>query len=270
MALSVKHKFVSAKVDGGDTSLVRPTNWNDEHDLIGQGFSLIARNAAGAGPMSDILLGDGLWFDTNTNKIDVRQTALIGFFAQNTAPTGWLKANGALVSRTTYATLFSKIGTTFGAGDGTTTFALPDLRGYFARGWDDGRGIDASRVFGSSQADAVENHTHTASSGGESADHSHTYSGQTSGRTAAHTHSTWAPFGLGPLQHDATDEGDRGVHATNWSNQTSTESADHAHNFSGTTSGRNVGHTHAITVNAGGGGAETRPLNVALLACIKY
>lgn len=80
----------------------------------------------------------------------------VNYFAQSTAPTGWLKANGAAVSRTTYADLFSAIGTTFGAGNGTTTFNLPDLRGEFPRGWDDGRGVDAGRVFGSSQADAIQ------------------------------------------------------------------------------------------------------------------
>jgi microcystin-dependent protein len=73
-------------------------------------------------------------------------------FWRNTAPPGWLKANGALVSRTTYAALFAAIGTTFGVGDGSTTFALPDVRGKFLRGWDDGRGLDAGRVFGSSQS----------------------------------------------------------------------------------------------------------------------
>lgn len=81
-------------------------------------------------------------------------------FAQSTAPTGWLKANGQLVSRTTYAALFSAIGTTYGAGDGSTTFALPDLRGEFIRGWDDGRGVDAARVFGSWQVDEIKSHTH--------------------------------------------------------------------------------------------------------------
>ena len=50
------------------------------------------------------------------------------------------------------ATLFSTIGTTFGVGDGSSTFNLPDLRSEFIRGWDDGRGIDASRLFGSAQA----------------------------------------------------------------------------------------------------------------------
>lgn len=75
----------------------------------------------------------------------------IAFFAKNTAPTGWLKANGAAVSRTTYAALFAAIGTTFGAGDGSTTFNLPDLRGEFLRGWDDGRGVDPGRTFASAQ-----------------------------------------------------------------------------------------------------------------------
>lgn len=76
----------------------------------------------------------------------------VGFFAMSTAPTGFLKANGAAISRTTYANLFSAIGTTFGAGDGSTTFNVPDLRGEFTRGWDDGRGVDSGRVFGSAQA----------------------------------------------------------------------------------------------------------------------
>lgn len=74
------------------------------------------------------------------------------YFAKNTAPTGYLKANGAAVSRATYAALFAAIGTTFGAGDGSTTFNLPDLRGEFMRGWDDSRGTDSGRVFGSAQA----------------------------------------------------------------------------------------------------------------------
>ena len=73
-------------------------------------------------------------------------------FAGATVPTGWLKCNGALLSRTTYASLFAVIGTTYGAGDGSTTFALPDLRGEFVRGVDDGRGVDAGRTLGSAQA----------------------------------------------------------------------------------------------------------------------
>jgi hypothetical protein len=72
-------------------------------------------------------------------------------FAQATAPNGWLVCNGQAVSRTTYAALFTAIGTTYGAGDGSTTFSLPDLRGEFIRGADVGRGVDAGRVVGSAQ-----------------------------------------------------------------------------------------------------------------------
>lgn len=76
---------------------------------------------------------------------------MVSAFARATAPAGWLKANGAAVSRTAYANLFAAIGTTFGAGDGFNTFNLPDLRGEFIRGWDDARGIDGGRAFGSWQ-----------------------------------------------------------------------------------------------------------------------
>ncbi|UTG72278.1 phage tail protein [Neisseria subflava] len=83
----------------------------------------------------------------------------VAYFAGRNAPAGWLKANGAAVSRTTYADLFAAIGTNYGAGDGRTTFNLPDLRGEFIRSWDDGRGIDSGRVFGGAQSDAIRNIT---------------------------------------------------------------------------------------------------------------
>lgn len=76
----------------------------------------------------------------------------VNYFARNTAPSGWLVCNGQAVSRSTYSDLFAAIGTTFGAGNGSTTFNLPDLRGEFIRGWDNGRNIDTGRAFGSSQA----------------------------------------------------------------------------------------------------------------------
>jgi len=79
------------------------------------------------------------------------------YVAQNTAPTGYLKANGAAISRSTYADLFAAIGTTFGSGNGSTTFNIPDLRGEFIRAWDDARGVDSGRSFGSAQATRVNN-----------------------------------------------------------------------------------------------------------------
>lgn len=110
-----------------------------------------------------INLADGLLFTKNNSnqiiKLNETPTGAVQYFAMNTPPTGWLKANGAAVSRSTYAALFAAIGTTFGAGNGSTTFNLPDLRGEFLRGWDDGRGVDSGRSFGSLQGDAIRNMT---------------------------------------------------------------------------------------------------------------
>lgn len=63
-------------------------------------------------------------------------------YAHYTAPTNWLECAGTAVSRTTYSNLFSVVGTNFGSGDGSNTFHLPDLRGYFVRGWDNAAGND--------------------------------------------------------------------------------------------------------------------------------
>jgi microcystin-dependent protein len=67
-------------------------------------------------------------------------------FAGAIAPSGWLLCAGQTVSRTQYAGLFLTIGTTYGAGDGSTTFALPDLRGRVVAGVDNMGGSAASRL----------------------------------------------------------------------------------------------------------------------------
>lgn len=119
--------------------------------VLGPNESCIVMTDATAAGWRAILVGSG------------GSAGEVAYFAMNTAPTGWLKANGAAVSRTSYAALFDAIGTTFGVGDGSSTFNLPDLRGEFPRGWDDGRGVDAGRVFGSAQAHAMQTHTHKQS-----------------------------------------------------------------------------------------------------------
>ncbi|TDN42147.1 phage tail protein [Haemophilus haemolyticus] len=97
--------------------------------------------------------------NANTRQLKSELIGEVAFFARTTPPNGWLKANGAAVSRTTYAALFSAIGTTFGAGDGRTTFNLPDLRGEFIRCLDDGRNVDRDRRLGTAQGDAIRNIT---------------------------------------------------------------------------------------------------------------
>lgn len=153
----------------------------------------------------------------------------IVWHAADSAPTGFLKANGASLSTTTYAALFAVIGYTFGGSGGS--FNLPDLRGEFLRGWDDSRGVDSGRSFGSAQSDDFESHTHTGS----------TASG------GAHTHT-----------HVNTGGGAQGSPGT----------ADVFSAIPATTSNAGA-HTHTMSLNSTGG-SETRPRNVALLACIKY
>lgn len=77
--------------------------------------------------------------------------------------TGWLKCNGSVLLRASYPRLFAAIGTIHNTGgEATTQFRLPDMRGEFPRGWDDGRGVDTSRVLGSAQTGDVQAHTHLA------------------------------------------------------------------------------------------------------------
>ena len=85
-------------------------------------------------------------------------------YAGSSAPTGWLLCDGSAVSRTTYADLFAVCGITYGAGNGSTTFNLPNLVGYFIRGLDIGGAVDPdSRTLGSTQTDAFQGHRHSIS-----------------------------------------------------------------------------------------------------------
>lgn len=104
---------------------------------------------------------DGVW----QRMIDLTRTTMvstvgmIGYFATQVTPPGWLPFTGAEVSRTAYYKLFDLIGTAFGDGDGSTTFTLPDGRGRFLRALDLNCGLDLGREFGSFQDCAIENIT---------------------------------------------------------------------------------------------------------------
>lgn len=129
----------------------------------------VTGNAGTATKLQTARTINGVAFDGTANitlpNTDGTPAGAVMAFARSTAPAGWLKANGSAISRTTYSALFAAIGTTFGAGDDSTTFNLPDMRGEFIRGWDDGRGVDSGRGFGSVQADMIGAHTHTVKEG---------------------------------------------------------------------------------------------------------
>lgn len=116
-------------------------------------------------PKTNWAVGDGV-SNSDFNRIEgntqesYNKTGNIGeikFVARATLMQNELKANGASLSTALYPELFAEIGYTFGGSGGT--FNLPDLRGEFLRGWDDGRGIDVARLIGSTQGDAIRNIT---------------------------------------------------------------------------------------------------------------
>jgi microcystin-dependent protein len=197
-------------------------------------------------------------------------------FGRTAAPAGWLACNGQAVSRSTYSALFSAIGTGWGAGNGSTTFNLPDLRDRFLRH----AGPSFSGGVGTRQADEIKSHNHTASSNstgahthtastGSAGNHNHTASTDTTG---AHTHNYTFRSGTMPQSGSATQC---------WvGSSTATTSSAGAHSHTVTVNsagahthtvsvGSNGAHSHTITVN-NTGGTENRPLSATVLYCIKF
>lgn len=95
------------------------------------------------------------------SKVNINTpTGVIHIFAGSTAPSGWLICDGSAVSRTTYADLFAVIGTTYGSGDDSTTFNLPNLKGRVAVGLDsDDTDFDTLGETGGSKYLQAHNHT---------------------------------------------------------------------------------------------------------------
>lgn len=140
--------------------------------LAREGNSLEVYNAAGA------LQSSILWEDLASAA---NLTGFIVPFAGDSVPSGFFECDGSVISRTTFAPLFTAIGTRYGIGDGSTTFAIPDLRGEFIRGFDNGAGNDpdaGSRTdsgdgttgdnVGTKQADEFRSHVHPTSKSSES------------------------------------------------------------------------------------------------------
>jgi phage-related tail fiber protein len=182
-------------------------------------------------------------------------------FARSTAPTGWLKANGAAVLISAYSELAAAIYvgdaanptaisgyrcTDAGNPSGSRNIAgtyivLPDMRGEFVRGLDDGRAVDAGRLLLSAQSSANLSHTHTGDA-------------QTAG---SHAHPMYA---LNNLTGNSYGMAFMTPGATSLPDGSATY---------GTTTLSGGLHNHPLTINSSGG-TESRPRSIALLYCIKF
>lgn len=158
---------------------------------------------------------------------------MVAAFALAAAPTGWIAADGSAVSRTTYAALFTAMGTIHGTGDGSTTFNLPDYRGTFLRGIDGTKGNDPDKL------------TRTAMN--------------TGGNTGNQ---------VGSVQGDVFGSHN---HINNWGDGTSGAYPGHSYIPSiaiGWSPTGNPG-SYGSTMIQPSGGNETRPKNAYVLYCVK-
>ena len=134
-------------------------------DLTVGGNLMVTGSATlSADPISSLQAATKRYVDNST------PSGAITMWPTAAPPSGWLLCNGGAVSRTTFAALFAVVGTTFGAGDGTTTFNLPDYRDRMPIG---SNTIAAVGVAGGSKDAIVVSHTHTATSSVTDPGHSH-------------------------------------------------------------------------------------------------
>jgi microcystin-dependent protein len=173
------------------------------------------------------------------------------------APTNFLAMDGGAVSRTLYPRLFAAIGTTWGAGDGSTTFNVPNAVGrYFRHRGDIGNGVGNFGLGYVGQDVQTHNHAATTDSQGF-----HGHSGVTTSN-GAHNHDVTSFPNIGAGNEWAVSSG----WARNLITKSTTTDGAHTHNLS---IDGNGSHAHNVTVSAAGG-IETRPNTIVGLACIRY
>lgn len=228
-----------------DCSTRNYTSVIDRTECIGNSLVTINNNFAN---LDQEICETSNRIDTLETNVGAIPTGAVMPFAGQTAPIGWLVCDGQDLNTYNYRLLHAYIsniygGTSYFAGTtdqpgAITTFKIPDLRGYFVRGFGTTQG---SAAFGQTQVDEVKQHTHpiTASTTSFDGVHQHWYSDRNTRQD---------PGGGGGGGSSADGTGD----------------LRRLTDFGG-------GHSHTVNVTLGNtGGSETRPKNIALLYCIKY
>jgi len=212
-------------------------------------------------------------------------TGTLAPFAGLAAPAGWLLANGAAVSRTLYATLFAVVGTRFGAGDGTTTFNLPNMQGRVPVGVDGSAEFPSVGAAAGTKAANMPSHNHTGavSAADRSLNHQHSlnfWSGYqaTDYNDPHHIHrpvgAGWefvvqAGPGTGNLSAAmANIGGDRAVSSTPIT--LNEEPGQHHHFVSGWSDANQGGVDHLHYIAADGGGGNNLPPYLTLTYIVRY
>jgi hypothetical protein len=285
-----------------DATIVVPNaskDWIVFNNTTG-GFGVLVKTASGIATTVPPLTGKGITCDgvTGCYRDDIADVGQMAFFGTNAVPAGWFEATGATKSRAGIGLdLYNKITTTWGVGNGATTFGLPDsyTAGKFLRS------RSASVVLGTSQSDqnlahqhlggttgsdAGQPHSHliNLNSGIESIAHGHTVTGSVDSGGVDHTHPYTSPTvgsnqnaggAVGtatniPTANGATTGGASAyLHAHTITINSGGENATHFHNVSGTSGTQTALHTHSFDTPSSGG-TEARPTNLSAILCIKY
>jgi len=187
-------------------------------ELIDNSVGAAAINISGNGTSGQVVQSDG---DGSFSYLTLATGFVSGMlmpYAGASAPSGWLLCYGQAISRTTYADLFTAIGTVYGAGDGSTTFNLPDLRGRVVAGQDDMGGSSANRL-----TDAVTGGLNGDTLGDTGGTESHTLTSAQSG-LVGHTHGVSASLEAvtgGGSADTGVDTGDGAFQGSNAADNTS-------------------------------------------------
>jgi microcystin-dependent protein len=195
---------------------------------------------------------------------------IIQAFAGSSTPAGYLICDGSAVSRTTYANLFTTIGTIYGNGDGSTTFNLPDLRQRIPVGLNTTGTFNSLGKTGGSETHAITvseipEHNHNASTASAG---SHTHTGTTS-TTGNHTHNFTYTVGFSSITAALNYGSYNLLYNPNSQTSSTASSGSHNHTLSITADGN---HTHIVTVNNTGGNQPISLLQpyIVLNYIIKY
>lgn len=171
-----------------------------------------------------------------------RDVGEVIFYAGTSVPSGFLEADGQAVSRVTFADLFSEIGTTWGAGDGSTTFNVPDLQDAVPVGRSATKAVGDSgggetHTHGNPSTDSGGSHGHTQSNTGSNGDHAHTNPSTGSAGNHQHSGSGWRTSSVGGHAHSNPNVASNGDHAH--TNSSTGNAGGHGHGSAGS-------HAHDI------------------------
>jgi microcystin-dependent protein len=207
-------------------------------------------------------IGDGIEAAVASVSV-VNPVGAVIDYAGAAAPSGWLLCFGQAISRSTYSALFDVIGETYGVGDGSTTFNVPDLRGRVVAGQDDMGGSSANRL--TDQSGGLNGDTLGATGGSET----HTL---TSGQLASHTHSFSATSSSdGAHQHHVAnnDSDTSSLEASETVVATRSAGDNSSYGLSGTSTAADRGltdsagaHTHTVSGTSGSTGSGSAHNNV--------